>query len=70
MAEDNYIPFGEEWEKEIIKMPKKFIVKLYRTAIMKQQKSRDTLQQIAQFSYTGSAESTLADIKAIATKSI
>lgn len=33
MAEDNYIPFGDEWEKEIMKMNKKFIFDLYRTAL-------------------------------------
>lgn len=67
---DNYIPFGEEWEKQIMKMNKKFIVGLYRAVAMKQQENRDILKQIAQFSYNGSAEGTLASIKALASKSI
>ena len=27
---ENYEPFGEEWEKELMKLPKKYIINLYR----------------------------------------
>jgi hypothetical protein len=31
---DSYVPFGPEWEKEVMKLPKKFIVEMLRKALM------------------------------------
>ncbi len=30
--EDNYIPYGPEWEKEMIKLPKKFLIGMIKKA--------------------------------------
>lgn len=30
MSEDNYIPYGPEWEKEMNKLPKKFLINMIR----------------------------------------
>lgn len=30
--EDNYIPYGPEWEKEMLKLPKKFLINMIRIA--------------------------------------
>lgn len=30
--EDNYIPYGPEWEKEMMKLPKKFLINMIRIA--------------------------------------
>jgi hypothetical protein len=32
---EDYEPFGPEWEKELMKLPKKFIIDLYRKAAIK-----------------------------------
>lgn len=34
---DNYIPFGEEWKKEVMKAPKSFITDQFRYACLKLQ---------------------------------
>lgn len=36
---DSYVPFGPEWEKEVMKLPKKFIVEMLRKALMANQES-------------------------------
>jgi hypothetical protein len=35
--ESEYTPYGAEWEKELMKMPKTAIIDLYRKVCMKQQ---------------------------------
>lgn len=35
MKDQNYIPFGPEWEKELMKTPKKFIIDQYRKALQR-----------------------------------
>ncbi len=38
--EDNYIPYGPEWEKEMMKMPKKLLIEMIRKAkTMEEKKS-------------------------------
>lgn len=32
---DNYEPFGPEWEKEMMKLPKKFIINMLRKSQLK-----------------------------------
>jgi hypothetical protein len=32
MNTDNYEPYGPEWEKEMMKLPKKMIIEMYRGA--------------------------------------
>jgi len=32
MKDKNYIPYGDEWEKELMKLPKKYIIQLLREA--------------------------------------
>ena len=34
---DTYCPYGEEWKKEIMKLPKKTIVDFYRNVCIKYQ---------------------------------
>ena len=29
-TEEDYVPYGEEWEKEMMKLPKKFLINMYR----------------------------------------
>lgn len=36
---DSYVPFGPEWEKEVMKLPKKFIVETLRKALMANQEA-------------------------------
>lgn len=36
---DSYVPFGTEWEKEVMKLPKKFIVETLRKALMANQEA-------------------------------
>jgi hypothetical protein len=43
---DNYIPFGEEWEKEIMKMNKKFIVEMLKVQCLRNQNNRENLKKI------------------------
>lgn len=31
---NSYVPFGPEWEKEVMKLPKKFIVEMLRKALV------------------------------------
>lgn len=30
--EDNYIPYGDEWEKEMMKLPKKYLIDMFKKA--------------------------------------
>lgn len=32
MKEENYIPYGPEWEKEMIKLPKKILIQFFKEA--------------------------------------
>ena len=34
---EEYVPFGEEWKKELMKIPKRFIIDLYRKGCIKNQ---------------------------------
>lgn|GEM_PF-1769790 len=36
-AADSYVPFGDEWAKEVVRLPKKFIIGLLRTALLAKQ---------------------------------
>ena len=36
-ASDSYVPFGDEWEKEVMKLPKRFIIGMLRTALLDNQ---------------------------------
>lgn len=38
---DNYIPFGEEWESMMMKMPKKFIIDMHRKKCQENQQPKD-----------------------------
>lgn len=38
-----YEPFGEEWKKEMMKLPKKFIIDMHKDVYQKLQKSYDRL---------------------------
>jgi len=44
---DSYVPFGPEWEKEVMKLPKKFIVEMLRKALMANQAAKDS-QEMAE----------------------
>lgn len=33
--DDNYIPYGTEWEKEMMKLPKKFLINMIKIAQIK-----------------------------------
>lgn len=37
--QDNYEPYGPEWEAELMKLPKKFIIELYRTSCQKRKEA-------------------------------
>lgn len=41
---ENYVPFGEEWEKEMMKLPKKFIVEMYRKVCMEKQQAKEMVK--------------------------
>lgn len=53
--EDNYIPFGPEWEKEMMKLPKKFLIDMIRKrkpeSDEKDGRIKELLQQIEELTW-------------------
>lgn len=41
-GEQDYIPYGEEWEAYLMKLPKKFIIDLYRKKCLKYEHLKST----------------------------
>ena len=39
--EKDYVPYGEEWEKEMMKLPKKMIIELFRKLAMEGKRCHD-----------------------------
>ena len=39
-TDEDYIPFGKEWEKELMKLPKRVIIDMYRKVCIKNQKNK------------------------------
>ena len=48
---DNYEPFGEEWEAEVMKLPKKMIIDLYKKSAVTVLELREQVNSCKQ-SYT------------------
>lgn len=46
--EDNYEPYGEEWEKEVMKLPKKMIVDMYKKVCQKNQYQKTQIKELEQ----------------------
>lgn len=42
---DDYTPFGPEWEKELIKFPKAYIIDMYRKKCLELQKLQNGKQE-------------------------
>ena len=42
--QDNYIPFGPEWEKEVSKLPKPALIGMWRKAEMRRQQAEAQLE--------------------------
>lgn len=42
---ENYVPFGEEWEAELLKLPKKQLVAMYRNACIQRIQAKAVIQQ-------------------------
>lgn len=42
MNTDSYIPYGPEWEKEMMKLPKKFLIELLKKALTEKNESNDS----------------------------
>lgn len=38
---ENYTPYGPEWEKEVMKMPKKAIIQLYKNQCIQRKRLED-----------------------------
>jgi hypothetical protein len=34
VAKDDYVPYGPEWENEVMKLPKKMVIKILREKIL------------------------------------
>lgn len=43
LTEEEYIPFGEEWKNELMKLPKIGIIALYRSLCLKEQEKCDVV---------------------------
>ena len=44
-TDEDYIPFGKEWEKELMKLPKKFIIDMYRKVCINNQKKQSLIDE-------------------------
>lgn len=44
--DENYEPFGEEWEKELMKLPKKYIIGLYKGVCEKLQDREAEIKEL------------------------
>lgn len=67
---DDYIPFGEEWEKEIMKMPKKYIIGMYRANCIRNKEIISALTKISHFSDCGNESLAISKMKLIASQAI
>ena len=47
MSNENYIPFGEEWKKAVMKLTKATIVKLYKKVCIEKLKLEDKLEKMS-----------------------
>lgn len=47
MSNENYIPFGDEWEKAVMKLTKATIVKLYKKVCIEKLKLEDKLEKMS-----------------------
>jgi predicted Zn-dependent protease with MMP-like domain len=45
-TDENYEPYGEEWEKELMKLPKKFIINMYRNVCIKLQDKETEIKEL------------------------
>jgi hypothetical protein len=45
MENDNYIPFGEEWKNELMKLPKIMIINMYRNVCLEMDELKQMYQQ-------------------------
>jgi len=43
MKQENYIPYGVEWEKELMKCPKKFLIDMLKKELTKSAEEGDSL---------------------------
>lgn len=46
MSNENYIPFGDEWEKAVMKLTKATIVKLYKKVCIEKLMLEDKLEKM------------------------
>lgn len=44
--DENYEPYGEEWEKELMKLPKKYLINLYRNVCEKLQDKEAEIKEL------------------------
>lgn len=42
--EDNYIPYGPEWEKEVMKLPKQFMLLMLKKAYIRLQAAEQYIE--------------------------
>ena len=47
MSNENYIPFGDEWEKAVMKLTKATLVKLYKKVCIEKLKLEDKLEKMS-----------------------
>lgn len=52
MAEDNYIPCGDEWKKEVMKMTKKDIVEMLARVCLELKETKRQLKVINSYTIT------------------
>lgn len=47
MSNENYIPFGDEWEKAVMKLSKAIIVKMYKKVCIEKLMLEDKLEKMS-----------------------
>lgn len=45
-TDENYEPYGEEWEKHLMTLPKKFIINMYRDVCIKLQDREAEIKEL------------------------
>ena len=45
MQKNEYVPYGEEWKNELMKMPKVVIINMYRNACLELEENKMLLRQ-------------------------
>lgn len=45
-TDENYEPYGEEWEKHLMTLPKKFIINMYRDVCIKLQDKEAEIKEL------------------------